>query len=287
MELLLGVFFFILGAIVGSFLNVVILRYHTGKTLLGRSHCSSCGRVIAWHDLIPILSFFLLRGRCRFCKSKLSVQYPLVEMATALLFLGVSLRYSALFSSPYPLPATYYLIFLIDLLSFCLLVVITAYDLKHKIIPNLIVYLFVSISFIRTVMLTPTANLIHFSGLVHLLDGPLVALPLFLLWLFSRGRWIGLGDAKLSLGIGWFLTLLPAVSAEVIGFWIGAIVGLLLIAVSKLEHTPLARRLFSRWRLSPVTLKSEMPLAPFLIIGLALVYFWGFDVTGFAVMFTT
>ncbi|MDO8561738.1 MAG: prepilin peptidase, partial [bacterium] len=86
-----AVIFGLFGLIIGSFLNVLIVRGGV-RALSGRSACMSCGRGIPWYDLIPVFSWVLLRGRCRFCRSKISVQYPLVELTTALLFaaLGAS-----------------------------------------------------------------------------------------------------------------------------------------------------------------------------------------------------
>src|SRR3989339_1478799 len=77
---------FILGLIIGSFLNCLVWRLHVGKTLGGRSQCTRCHKKIFWYDNIPVISFLVLKGRCRHCKKKISWQYPLVELATAILF---------------------------------------------------------------------------------------------------------------------------------------------------------------------------------------------------------
>src|SRR3989338_3931288 len=88
MNTLFALSVFILGAIVGSFLNVVILRYNTGVSFFsGRSFCPSCGKKLSWYELVPVVSFFALRRKCAGCDSKISWQYPLVEIATGLLFL--------------------------------------------------------------------------------------------------------------------------------------------------------------------------------------------------------
>src|SRR3989344_148921 len=85
----LAFFFLCLGAIVGSYLNVLILRYNTGRSSQGRSSCMSCQKRLSWYELIPVLSYIVLRGRCRSCTSKISLQYPLVEGGLAVLFLLV------------------------------------------------------------------------------------------------------------------------------------------------------------------------------------------------------
>jgi len=82
-------FIFALGAVIGSFLNVVIFRFNTSRSLSGRSACLYCGKELRWYELIPIVSFLLLRGRCASCKSRLSIQYPLVEFITAVIFVLV------------------------------------------------------------------------------------------------------------------------------------------------------------------------------------------------------
>ena len=271
--------FFVFGTIIGSFLNVVILRFHTGVSLGGRSGCFSCGKKIPWHDLVPILSFLRLRGRCRSCRSKLSVQYPLVEFITGLLFLGVFFKYVSSFSFLSEF-YTLYSLFYLDLAVLSLLVVIAVYDLRHKIIPDLLVFLFGAMSLVRLFISSVIFTSPHFPNALDLLAGPVLALPIAFLWFVSGGKWIGLGDAKLALGIGWFLGFSLGVSALVLGFWFGAIVGVFLICLSKLSDFRLFYRLLLKVGGRRLTMKSEIPLAPFLILGLLVAYFFRIDVVG-------
>ncbi|HZS42643.1 MAG TPA: prepilin peptidase [Candidatus Paceibacterota bacterium] len=255
MSLLFLFLFFLFGTIVGSFLNVVILRYNTGRTVVrGRSSCPHCGHVLGFAELIPILSFLFLRGRCLKCRSKISWQYPLVELLAGLIFAA------AYFHSA----VTGWAILGIDLIIFSLLIVILVYDLKHKIIPDGLVYAFIIISLIKLLILYFFPLFILRPTALDFLAGPIFFLPFFLLWYFSGGRAMGFGDAKLAAGIGWFLGFFGGLSAIVLGFWSGAALGIILLIVQ-------SRR---------VTMKTEIPFAPFLILGLLLVYFLGWDVTG-------
>jgi len=292
MEVFVAVGFFIFGAIIGSFLNVVIFRFNTGVSLGGRSGCFSCGRKIKWFDLIPIWSFLNLGGRCRSCKSRLSLQYPTVEMMTGFLFLATFLKYFS-FGFPLELSIIYLpdyiqagFLFSIDLFVLCLLVVIAVYDLKHKIIPDSLVFLFCVLAFGRLLFSVEISSLFYFPYLLDLLAGPILALPIALLWFISGGRWIGLGDAKLAIGIGWFLGFSLGVSAMIVGFWIGAVVGVLLVCISKLARVSSVRRLLLNAGAKHLTMKSEIPLAPFLILGFMLVYFFNIDVLGLSALIT-
>jgi len=209
-------FSFFLGLIIGSFLNVLVLRYNTGRSVLGKSGCFSCGKKLRAKELFPLLSFFLLGGKCSHCKSKISIQYPLVEFFTGLLFL-----------------LTFFILknFSINLFFYwfvwSLLIVIFVYDIKHKIIPNGLVFLFIALSFVR---------LLFFPSSSIYLD-LITSLSLFslfaILWLVSSGKWMGFGDAKLVLGIGALLGFEGAFSAIVLSFWIGAIVSLFVIFLRK------------------------------------------------------
>ena len=186
-----AIIFGVFGLIIGSFLNVFILR-HGVRSLGGRSSCMQCGRTLTWVDLVPVFSWIVLKGRCRTCACPISVQYPLVEASTAILFALIG---GAL------LPVV---IKILALPIIALLIAITVYDYQHTIIPDEWSYSFAFLAlvivFVATWYMQTPQGII-----VELLAGPVTALPLFCFWLFSRGRWMGLGDAKLALGIGWLL----------------------------------------------------------------------------------
>lgn len=270
-----GIFFsppilFLLGLFIGSFLNVVIVRYNTGRTIAtGRSMCFSCGRTLAWYELIPVISFVLQGGKCRGCKSKVSWQYPLVEFTTGILFALIAAYLPVVQGSGGEL--LYYLTVA------CILVVIAVYDIKHKIIPNFFAYLFAFLALAHlAVSAGSVAMFLHPPYLYTLLAGPAFALPFAALWFVSGGRWIGLGDAKLALGIGWFLGLALGGSAIILSFWIGAAVGVLLIAASRIHARFIRGAQFS--------LKSEIPFGPFLILGTLIVLFTHFNLFEFNIL---
>ena len=273
---MLLILFFIFGSVVGSFLNVVILRYNTGKKLSGRSQCLSCQRTLRWYELLPAVSYLALRGKCRTCKSAISLQYPLVELFTALVFMLTAAR---VFEVSYP---TFYYLASVSyfyLLSFSLLIIVFVYDLRHKIIPDAFVYAFIVLSCVRLFVSSDCRTFVTPSW-EHILAGPLLFLPFFLMWFFSRGKWMGLGDGKLAWGIGWFLGLPAGISAVVFAFWLGAAVSLSLLLLSHVRRASL----FKRYSLFPVsknlTIKSEIPFAPFLIIGMWIVFFFNLSLTG-------
>lgn len=236
---------FVFGLIVGSFLNVVIYRYGTGYSVLGRSGCLICGAPLRWFELVPLASFLIQAGRCRVCQGRISWQYPLVELATGLLFLGAFWRGAYLLT-----PRLF-----ADWVSLSLLLVITVYDWRHKIIPDHFVYGFIVLALLRVVALGP--------ALLPAAAGLGLFVFFWLLWFASRGRWLGLGDAKLALGLGLFLGPAAALSATILAFWSGALVGLGLVG------------------LKGYNLKSEVPFAPFLILGALLVYLFQIDVIAF------
>ncbi len=273
MEAIIVVFIFILGTLVGSFLNVVILRFGTDLEISnGRSKCLKCGVLIKWFDNIPVLSFILLGGKCGGCKENISWQYPLVEVATGFLFVAGAgkiglLDQGVLLSFPVILNS----IFLILIMS--LLIIIFVYDLYHKIIPDVFSYSFAFLSFVGLIYRF-WPNIFTYPNYLDLLAGPILFLPFYLLWKFSQGRLIGLGDGKLALGMGWFLGLAGGVSAVILAFWIGAVVSLSLLAIGKIFE--------SKGWLGKLRMKSEVPFGPFLIVGTLVAYFWEVDLLGLA-----
>ena len=237
---------FIFGAVIGSFLNVVSLRFNTGKGLDGRSMCMSCGTTLTWRELVPIASFIWQRGACRTCRSKISWQYPLVEFAAGAIFALVLFMYP-------PTSSLAALTTGIYLLESCLLLVIAAYDIRHKVIPDRFSYTFSAVA-LASVFLGG-ASWIHAPHLWTLLAGPILAAPFAFLWLVSKGSWMGLGDAKLALGIGWLLGLSGGANAIILAFWVGAIVSIVWMLTT-----------YRRFRAG-----TEIPFGPYLILGLYLV----------------
>lgn len=231
---------FVFGTIIGSFLNVVILRMNTGRGLGGRSACFCCNKKLTWYELIPIVSYLFLLGKCSRCKSNVSIQYPLVEAGTGILFALIAYVLSPLWAIIYAIIA-------------CLTVVIFVYDLKHCIIPDALVFMFITAGLILRI-----AEYTISHSTPDLLAGPLFALFFASLWYFSGGTWMGFGDSKLVLGIGLILGMSFGLAAVMIGFWLGSIVGVLLIIVSRFIERKAKKR---------IHMKTEIPFAPFLIIG--------------------
>ena len=116
--------------------------------------------------------------------------------------------------------------------SFGLLIAVAVYDLRHRMVPNAFVYPFIALSLVPLFVSFPGPSFFGIDGL-RALAGPLIAAPLFLLWAFSRGRWIGFGDVKLALGMGWLLGLAGGVTALMLAFWSGAAVGLGVLVASR------------------------------------------------------
>ena len=191
-------FVFIFGTIVGSFLNVVILRFNTGKGIGGRSGCFTCSKTLHYYELIPIISFIALRGRCSGCKSKISIQYPIVELATGILFTFLCYRILNLgFVSYYSVFGILYSLFLPFVLWSSLLVIFV-YDVKHKIIPDFFSVLFFGCSALLTI------GAWYESGDItvlyqHVGAGILLFSFFFGLWFVSKGRWMGLSTLQLYL----------------------------------------------------------------------------------------
>ncbi|OGZ17167.1 MAG: hypothetical protein A3H76_04110 [Candidatus Lloydbacteria bacterium RIFCSPLOWO2_02_FULL_54_12] len=258
---------FILGTVIGSFLNVVIYRTGSGAGLRGRSKCLSCGKVLTVAMLIPLFSYLFQGGRCAYCGAKLSVQYPLVEAASGLLFLFVWWvdRFDPVVSNVPEMLA-----YLFDTAAWSLLLVIITYDLYHKIILDRFSAIFALLAGVtlflkwRFGLLTPEflpVFGIYTSPWLDLFAGPLIMLPFTLLWFLSGGRAMGLGDAKLAFGLGWFLGLSGGISAVIFAFWTAFFPSLFLLL--------LPRKRF--------TMKSEIPFAPFLVLGSMIVFFLGVD----------
>ncbi len=248
-----GIFVFMLGMIIGSFLNVVIYRFNTGRGLGGRSMCFTCRRTLTWHELIPIASFINQKGKCHGCKSKISIQYPIVEAITGLIFVAVFFKTLTLTGVSLG-TSVFFMVFYMYI--FALLIVVSVYDYHHKILPDKLVWLFNMLALLSTIFVFQNGFSVVAPSLWQILSGPLIALPFFLLWSLSHGRGMGFGDVKLALGIGWLLGIASGIAAVVFSFWIGAIVGVILLLVKGKKFG----------------MKTQIPFGPFLCIATCLVF---------------
>ncbi len=246
---------FLLGTSIGSFINAWSFRYGTGRSIVSPSSCFACNRKLQWFELMPVLSFLFLRGKCRACKSSISFQYPLVELITGIVFVLILYKFLIFdFSS------------LFTLLFWSILIAISVYDIRTKIIPNGGAYALAMLGFFSPVLYGGWADVFPWS---HVVAGPLLALPLAAFWFFSGGKWMGFGDAKLELGLGWFLGLSLGLSGMLLAFWLGALIGVCLIVLSKLS------RHFN------FSMKSELPFGPFLALGAFVVWLSDFNISYF------
>lgn len=238
-----------LGVIIGSFLNVYIYRFHTGKSLSGHSHCLSCGKTLCWYELFPLASYLCLRAKCSECGCKIPARYFLVELLTGVLFAASLL-------------VTLDVVWLLLLWIVCaILVVITVYDLYHFIIPDEL-----------TLALTVVVTLLAGYRYLYLAVEPTALLPLFLtalggsaffllLWLISKGAWLGFGDVKLAFPLSLLVGAEYVFSFVVMSFWIGAVVSLLLLGWQRMRRGKAGLHLPSK----ALTMKSAVPFAPFLV----------------------
>lgn len=241
MQAFFVVIFFLLGAVIGSFLNVVVYRLPKRIKFLtfgSRSKCPMCKRKLEERDLIPIVSYLILRGRCRHCKKKISRQYIVIEAVTAILFAGLFMVYGL----------DIMLLYALVMVSFTIPLFVI--DAKHKIIPDAVSLPFIAASLIIGFLVVPTWYEVLIGGAVGTL--------FFLLqWVASRGRWIGSGDIRLGAAMGLLLGWKQLLVALAIAYFSGTLVGL--------------TALLSRHK----KLKSTIAFGPYLLAGTLIAYFWG------------
>lgn len=235
--LFLYILVFLYGIIIGSFLNVCIYRIPKKENIATtRSHCMSCGYQLKWYDLVPLFSYLALRGRCRKCGSRISVQYPLVEALNGILYLLVFWRYALSVDS------------LLYCLLFSALIVLSVIDFRTYEIPVGINIFILTLGLIRIV--TDLSHWLSYG--IGLLS---VSVPLLLIYLVTKGRGIGGGDVKLMAAAG----LLIGWKLNVLGFLLGCILGSV-IHVCRMKLSGEGRTL---------------AMGPYLAMGIAISVLWG------------
>jgi len=244
------VLFFVFGTIVGSFLNVVILRLKKNKSIIKTcSHCPRCRKKLEWYELIPLVSFFIQHGKCRRCHKKISWQYPIVEFLTGLVFLLIVVYFGDF--SFYGIVNILYLLIISGFL-----IVIFVYDFKYYLVSDRIIYPAVAIAFFYDVYLSLITN--QFSVFFYSILGAVIMGGFFLFWvLVSKGKWMGMGDIKIGVLLGLIFGIYQLFTALFLTFFMGAIVSLILMALKKKK------------------LKSQIPLGPFLTAAAFITLFWG------------
>jgi len=257
MLLFFSIVVFLFGLIIGSFLSCVIYRLETNDSFLkGRSFCPNCKHALALQDLVPVLSFLFLRGKCRYCQKTISWQYPLVELATAILFVLVFRYFGGNILA---------IVYGFIISSF--LIIIFVYDLKHYVIPSSVIYPALVITFSYELFEMWNLGYLDLGGAWNLFLGILPSFFLLAIILISRGKWMGFGDFELAILMGLILGWPNILIALFLAFFIGAVVGTALIA------------------LGVKTLKSEVPFGPFLVIGTFLAMFFGREIVNWYLTF--
>lgn len=213
--LILYIVIFIYGIMIGSFVNVLIYRIPKRENIaIEHSHCMNCGHRLKWYDLVPLFSWLFLRGKCRYCKSKISIQYPLVEfingLGYVLIFVMCGLNLSSILYS----------------LCFSMLVAITVIDWRTYEIPLGLNIVILTLGVIQCILDYGNWKL-YLIGMIS------VSGFLFLLMLITAGRGMGDGDVKLMFAAGLLLGWKKIILALIIGCILGSIIHLILMKVSK------------------------------------------------------
>src|SRR3989344_313770 len=230
--MLISVFIILVGLSLGSFLSVLVFRLSLkeGGIVTGRSRCPNCRHRLAWYDLLPLLSFVLLAGRCRHCRRKISPAYPLLELTTALTLLTFSRQINYQFDVQNIILTVFLLVFVSIIFS----------DIIFLTIPDKLII--------------PAAVLAAVSGIFFQTAGPfnllitgLTAAGIFgIMFLASRGRWLGLGDIKMVMLIGFLFGFPTAFWIILLSIWLAAFWGIGLVFLKR------------------ATMKTALPLGAFL-----------------------
>ncbi len=259
-------FIFILGTIVGSFVNCLVWRINQKETILGSSYCPKCKHKLGFFDLFPILSFICLKANCRYCKEKISWQYPIVEILVGLLFVFVYYFTGFdLLSNDFTNIKFYELIFRLILTT--ILTAAFIYDFKYFIIPDRLTFSGIGLAFLWLISAFFHGYYTEMQVLGFIFSAMGAAFFLFLIWFFSQGKAMGFGDVKLVFLLGLLLGWPLIIPSLFIAFFLGAFIGILLIIFRKKQ------------------MKSEVPFGPFLIMGTYIGLAWGKDILSWYISF--
>ena len=256
LDIFIYTYIFLIGLAIGSFLNVVIYRLPIGEGIVIRpSHCMKCENKIKFYDLIPVLSYIFLRGKCRYCGEKISIQYAAVELLTALSFVGIYYRLG--WAAPIETIASMVLISMFIAIFFI--------DLYHYIIPDEIIIFGLITGLIFSILKGFNFNnlsLYNWSFLTDSFLGAIIGIAAFI-GIYILGLWMmkaeamGMGDVKLMGVVGLYVGFKLTVLSMFLSFIIGSVISLLLIAIRAKK------------------MKDQIPFGPFIVLGSLIAALWG------------
>ncbi|OGV96392.1 hypothetical protein A2W24_04655 [Microgenomates group bacterium RBG_16_45_19] len=258
MEFLVAGVLFVLGAILGSFINVLISRSVEGEDWVrGRSRCDHCRQQIKWYDNLPLLSYMVLGGKCRSCQGKIAIQHPIIELLTGLMLVwwyAIGFTFFRLVETPllYIQPVFWLAVGI-------LLLIIFVTDWLYQIIPDFANITLGVLAVVYRLYLSLSGVMRWQDFWLALLTGVVMGGLLYLIWVLTRGRGMGLGDVKFALVMGVLLGWPRAAIALFLAFLLGAVVGIILLLL--------------KWK-KP---RERIAFGPFLILGTALALVWGFE----------
>ncbi|OGM28441.1 hypothetical protein A2962_04770 [Candidatus Woesebacteria bacterium RIFCSPLOWO2_01_FULL_39_61] len=251
--------FFVTGSVLGSFLSAYTYRLPRGISIIsGRSRCPKCNKTIAWFDNIPILSYILLRGRCRHCHETISPRYPLIEVSCAVVFVLIYLFLAGGYCGNSNISAICSWKHVLGVLSLpyittlsLIFIPIFVIDLENQFIPDELVFISLLLS-VFAILLSAT-NQIY----LHFFSGFFVSSLLIFLNIITRGRGMGLGDAKLAISLGLVLGWRLTPAWFLLSFILGGAVGVILIIFGK------------------ASFGKHIAFGPFMITAFFIMLFWG------------
>jgi prepilin signal peptidase PulO-like enzyme (type II secretory pathway) len=253
MDLLFYIYTFFIGTIIGSFLTVIIDRLPRGESIIeGRSHCDHCRRTLNALDLVPVFSYVFLGGKCRYCKKRLSLYYPIIELITGAAFVLVGYILVGMHTNLFLEDIRYVVAAVYFLLLVSSLILIFFIDLRYGLIPFTIVLFALFVTFLWYAFSLP-------SGYLNPFLSGLGAFTFFLILFFAtKRRGMGFGDVMYAFLMGFVLGFPKIILGLYIAFLSGAIisVGLLLLKRKKLHG-------------------GTVPFGPFLVLGTFICLFWG------------
>lgn len=266
LKLMIYIVLTVLGLAFGSFVNALVwriyqqdfnanrskkLKSHDLSITKGRSMCTHCHHTLAWYDLLPVVSWLGLSGKCRYCRKRISPQYPVVEVLTSILFVVSYIWWPMILNTP--LSATQFVVWLIGLVA---LIALLVFDKRWSLLPDRLTYPLMGITGVFAGIAVAQASSFTLGVISAVLSASIAGGLFWLLFTLSKGKWIGGGDWKLGVSLG---LLLGKPDLALLMLFLASLMG----SIFALPQYIKDRR------------NSQVPFGPFLIIGTLLSFFWG------------